>query len=158
LNSAVASLRVVEVELGTSKNRSSRLCVELRHWFRISGACDPSAINPYIASMVWRVRGQPLKFSSVVYSSVSDDRRHTAPSGPRWTHELRHDGYRLQIHMRDGRVRLYTMNGADWSKRYPLIIKDATSIASYRSGKSKAWIKVKKSNAPAATRAVDGTF
>jgi ATP-dependent DNA ligase len=60
--------------------------------------------------------------------------------------------------MRDGRVRLYTMNGADWSKRYPLIIKDATSIASYRSGKSKAWIKVKKSNAPAATRAVDGTF
>jgi bifunctional non-homologous end joining protein LigD len=28
----------------------------------------------------------------------------------------------------------------------------------YRSGKSKAWIKVKNPNAPAATRAVDGTF
>jgi hypothetical protein len=26
----------------------------------------------------------------------------------------------LQIHVRDGRVRLFTMNGADWSKRYPL--------------------------------------
>jgi bifunctional non-homologous end joining protein LigD len=28
----------------------------------------------------------------------------------------------------------------------------------YRSGPSKAWIKVKNPNAPAATRAVDGTF
>ena len=30
--------------------------------------------------------------------------------------------------------------------------------APYRSGKSKAWIKVKNPNAPAATRAADGTF
>ena len=34
------------------------------------------------------------------------------PRGPGWAHELKHDGYRLQIHVRDGRVRLYTMNGA----------------------------------------------
>ncbi|MGB9058546.1 MAG: hypothetical protein WCC50_08515 [Pseudolabrys sp.] len=30
--------------------------------------------------------------------------------------------------------------------------------APYRSGKSKAWIKVKNPDAPAATRAIDGTF
>ena len=40
-------------------------------------------------------------------------------------HELKHDGYRLQIHVRDGRVKLYTMNGADWSKRYPRIVEAA---------------------------------
>jgi len=50
------------------------------------------------------------------------------PSGPGWAHELKHDGYRLQIHVRDGRVRVFTINGADWSKRYPLIIKDAARI------------------------------
>src|SRR5262249_28771574 len=50
------------------------------------------------------------------------------PSGPGWAHELKHDGYRLQIHVRDGRVRLYTMNGADWSKRYPMIVRDAALI------------------------------
>jgi ATP dependent DNA ligase domain len=50
------------------------------------------------------------------------------PTGPGWAHELKHDGYRLQIHVRDGRVRLFTMNGADWSKRYPLIIQDAARI------------------------------
>jgi ATP-dependent DNA ligase len=63
-------------------------------------------------------------------------------SGPGWAHELKHDGYRLQIHIRDGRVRLFTRNGADWSKRYPLIV----------------WIKVKNPKEPAATRAIDGTF
>ena len=49
-------------------------------------------------------------------------------SGPGWAHELKHDGYRLQIHVRDGRVRLYTINGADWSKRYPLIVESAAHI------------------------------
>jgi hypothetical protein len=43
------------------------------------------------------------------------------PTGPGWGHELKQDGYRLQIHVRDGRVRLYTINGANWSKRYPLM-------------------------------------
>jgi len=181
------------------------------------------------------------------------------PSGPGWAHELKHDGYRLQIHVRAGRVRLFTMNGADWSKRYPLLVQDAARIegsaifdaevvwlgsdgvanfetlhsrvndaratalafdllmadgddlrrrtyverkvalrkllrgergiqyvehavehgdelftavcklglegivskkldSTYRSGPSKAWIKVKNPNAPAATRAEDGTF
>jgi bifunctional non-homologous end joining protein LigD len=50
------------------------------------------------------------------------------PSGPGWAHELKHDGYRLQIHVRDGRVRLYTMNGADWTARYPRIVEEAKRI------------------------------
>src|SRR5262249_54007480 len=40
----------------------------------------------------------------------------------------KHDGYRLQIHMREGRVRLYTMNGADWTARYPLIVYEASRL------------------------------
>jgi ATP-dependent DNA ligase len=43
-------------------------------------------------------------------------------------HELKHDGYRLQIHVRDGRVRLYTRNGADWTKRYPRIVEEASRL------------------------------
>jgi ATP dependent DNA ligase domain len=50
------------------------------------------------------------------------------PSGPGWAHELKHDGYRLQVHVRDGRVRLFTRNGADWSKRYPRIVEEAARI------------------------------
>ena len=43
-------------------------------------------------------------------------------------HELKHDGYRLQIHVRDGRVRLYTMNASDWTARYPRIVEEAARI------------------------------
>src|SRR5215813_7365454 len=50
------------------------------------------------------------------------------PKGPGWAHELKHDGYRLQIHIRDGRLRLYTMNGADWTTRYPLIVEEALRL------------------------------
>ena len=50
------------------------------------------------------------------------------PTGPGWVHGLKHDGYRLQVHIRDGRVKLYTMNGADWSKRYPRIVEEAARI------------------------------
>jgi ATP-dependent DNA ligase len=46
--------------------------------------------------------------------------------GQAWAHELKHD--RSRIHVRDGRVRLYTVNSADWSKRYPLIVESAARI------------------------------
>jgi bifunctional non-homologous end joining protein LigD len=47
------------------------------------------------------------------------------PTGEHWVHEVKHDGYRLQVHVRAGRIRLYTMNAADWTERYPLIVEAA---------------------------------
>src|SRR5262249_61261369 len=49
-------------------------------------------------------------------------------SGPGWAHELKHDGYRLQVHVRDGRVKLFTINGNDWTKRYPRIVEEAARL------------------------------
>jgi bifunctional non-homologous end joining protein LigD len=46
-----------------------------------------------------------------------------------WVHEIKHDGYRLQIHIRDGRVRLFTRNGVDWTSRYPWIVEDAARLS-----------------------------
>jgi bifunctional non-homologous end joining protein LigD len=43
-------------------------------------------------------------------------------------HEPEHDGYRLQIGVRDGRAQLYTINGAGWSKRCTLIVESAARI------------------------------
>ena len=37
------------------------------------------------------------------------------PTGPGWVHEVKHDGYRLQV-WRDGeRVRLFTGRDFDWA-------------------------------------------
>ena len=71
-------------------------------------------------------QGMRLLLSSILRDSLIAAKQ--PPSGPGWAHELKHDGYRLQINVRDGRVRLYTMNGADWSKRYPLIVEAAARI------------------------------
>jgi len=42
--------------------------------------------------------------------------------------EPKHESYRLQIDVRDGRVWLSTINGADSSKRCTLIVVSASRI------------------------------
>jgi ATP-dependent DNA ligase len=37
------------------------------------------------------------------------------PSGPNWTHEIKHDGYRLMACRDTGGVRLLTRKGHDWA-------------------------------------------
>ena len=63
-----------------------------------------------------------------LYQPCIPTRALKAPSGERWVHEIKHDGYRL-IARRVGKVvRLFTKNGYDWSERYPLIVEAITSM------------------------------
>jgi bifunctional non-homologous end joining protein LigD len=50
------------------------------------------------------------------------------PAGDDWAHEIKHDGYRLQVHVGNGGVRLYTISGYDWTDRYPQIVKAASRL------------------------------
>jgi bifunctional non-homologous end joining protein LigD len=43
-------------------------------------------------------------------------------------HEIKHDGYRLIVCRRGGRVRLFTRRGYDWTDRYPLIRAAAEAL------------------------------
>ena len=40
------------------------------------------------------------------------------PTGDRWLHEIKFDGYRLQAHIEDGKVTLWTRGGLDWTKKF----------------------------------------
>jgi bifunctional non-homologous end joining protein LigD len=228
--------------------------------FRVVAGTCCEICAAYIRCMVSRTygRGRPVNAPPAFIPPCRPTVVSAPPIGPGWAHELKHDGYRLQIHVRNGRVRLYTMNGNDWTKRYPRIVEEAARLrepliidaevvhlsakgvadfaalhsrtvdekavacafdlvagddirrqplserkkalrwvlrhsrggiqyvehtegdggemfkavcklglegivskkldAPYKSGPSKAWIKVKNPNAPAATRATDGTF
>jgi bifunctional non-homologous end joining protein LigD len=44
--------------------------------------------------------------------------REKAPSGERWLHEIKFDGYRTQAHLRNGRPAIYTRRGYDWTQRF----------------------------------------
>jgi bifunctional non-homologous end joining protein LigD len=50
------------------------------------------------------------------------------PVGPDWVHEIKHDGYRLQVQRAGDTVRLFTRRGCDWTGRYPAIASTAAQL------------------------------
>jgi bifunctional non-homologous end joining protein LigD len=50
------------------------------------------------------------------------------PSGDRWIHEIKFDGYRVQVHLRDAAVKVFTRRGNDWTNRFKKIAADAWHI------------------------------
>jgi DNA ligase D-like protein (predicted ligase) len=50
------------------------------------------------------------------------------PEGKHWIHEIKHDGYRCQVLLERGVVRVFTRNGYDWSDRYPSIVHAASNL------------------------------
>jgi bifunctional non-homologous end joining protein LigD len=51
-----------------------------------------------------------------------------APSGERWLYEIKFDGYRVQVHIINGAVKLFTRRGNDWTKRLRKIADDAWHV------------------------------
>jgi bifunctional non-homologous end joining protein LigD len=68
-------------------------------------AAYPGFIEPALASSIERV-----------------------PSGERWVHEIKFDGYRVQVHLRDAAVKVFTRRGHDWTKRFKKIAGHAWHI------------------------------
>jgi bifunctional non-homologous end joining protein LigD len=54
--------------------------------------------------------------------------RSHAPPGAEWVHEIKYDGYRLQIHIGDGRVRALTRRAYDWTPRFPTLVAAALEL------------------------------
>jgi bifunctional non-homologous end joining protein LigD len=52
-------------------------------------------------------------------ASLSDK----APSGPKWVHEIKHDGYRLQARIDGAKIKLLTRKSLDWTERFDRIAK-----------------------------------
>ncbi|MBS0530257.1 MAG: DNA ligase D [Proteobacteria bacterium] len=52
----------------------------------------------------------------------------TPPSADGWVHEIKFDGYRIQMRIEDGKVTLKTRKGLDWTDKFPAIAKAAATI------------------------------
>ncbi|MFT4253765.1 MAG: DNA ligase D, partial [Caulobacter sp.] len=50
------------------------------------------------------------------------------PTGPGWAHEIKFDGYRLQLRVEDGEASLRTRKGLDWTDRFAGIAKAAADL------------------------------
>jgi hypothetical protein len=51
-----------------------------------------------------------------------------APSGPRWVHEVKFDGYRMQVCVHDWRAQCFTRNGLDWTSKFPVLATVASEL------------------------------
>jgi bifunctional non-homologous end joining protein LigD len=50
------------------------------------------------------------------------------PAGPGWGHEIKFDGYRIQMRVENGAVVLRTRKGLDWTAKFPAIAKAGSSL------------------------------
>ena len=50
------------------------------------------------------------------------------PSADGWIHEIKFDGYRIQMRIEDGEVTLKTRKGLDWTGKYPAIARSASAL------------------------------
>src|SRR5437879_7745420 len=50
------------------------------------------------------------------------------PSGDRWIHEIKFDGYRVQLHIHNDAIKVLTRRGNDWTRRFSKIAADAYLI------------------------------
>jgi len=50
------------------------------------------------------------------------------PSGSRWVHEIKFDGYRVQVHLANEAVKIFTRRGHDWTKRFRKVANDVWHI------------------------------
>ena len=50
------------------------------------------------------------------------------PEGDGWGHEIKIDGYRVQIHVADGEATLYTRKGLDWTEKFSALASAAASL------------------------------
>ena len=76
------------------------------------------------------------KFPGFIAPQLAEEAR-SAPIGSDWIHELKLDGYRIQVHIQTGsqgaskvaKVRLFTRKGLDWTARMPSLARAAAELA-----------------------------
>jgi bifunctional non-homologous end joining protein LigD len=50
------------------------------------------------------------------------------PAGSDWVHEVKFDGYRMQLHVQGGKAKLFTRKGLDWTDKFAATAKAAAKL------------------------------
>src|SRR3954471_4919428 len=62
-------------------------------------------------------KGMPRQMLEFQHPRLGD----RPPTGAEWIHEVKFDGYRMQVHVEGGRARFYTRSAHDWTDRFPYL-------------------------------------
>jgi bifunctional non-homologous end joining protein LigD len=72
--------------------------------------------------------GTKASFPGFIEPALASSVVERVPSGERWVHEIKFDGYRVQVHIKDAAVKVFTRRGNDWTNRFRKIAADAWHI------------------------------
>lgn len=96
---------------------------------------DPEASAEPAAAKADTPKAKPSKTKSKVLKSLPDfidpqlckliDR---PPGGEQWAHEIKFDGYRMQMRVEGGKATLRTRKGLDWTHRFKAIARDGGAL------------------------------
>jgi bifunctional non-homologous end joining protein LigD len=73
--------------------------------------------------MLWRIPAAKRQRPPGFIEPCLPTRVDKPPVGLGWVHEIKHDGYRLIARKQDGRVRLFTRRGYDWTHKFRSLAK-----------------------------------
>ena len=77
---------------------------------------------------VSRVRGARKKLLPTFVEPSLAQTAERPPSGAKWVHEIKHDGYRIQARIDGGTVKLLTRTGLDWTERFASIARALAAL------------------------------
>ena len=85
-----------------------------------------SSVRPPQATKTGRSRrGVPVPQFVPPQLSQSVDK---PPSGPKWVHEIKLDGFRMAARIDNGRLQLLTRTGLDWTGKYPAAVAAVSNV------------------------------
>jgi bifunctional non-homologous end joining protein LigD len=82
---------------------------------RVASARRGKLVLPDIAKIAGARKGPLPAFVEPSLASPCD----RPPSGAKWIHEIKHDGYRIQARIDGAKAALLTRKGIDWTARFP---------------------------------------
>jgi bifunctional non-homologous end joining protein LigD len=127
-DTSVASGRTLgEIAIGSGKAPTPFMTARKRTagavWQSNKKGGGAAAVAPESKARPKKVRSMPGFIEPQLTQPVE-----RAPSEPGWVHEVKFDGYRLQLRVEDGKVTLKTRKGLDWTKKFQAIADVAKQL------------------------------
>lgn len=116
---------LAEIDASVTTGRSlAEIADGTKEWTasKPTGRKGPAKPKPTPSKAAAKAR-KPPAFVPIQLCKVTDH----PPGGTGWAHEIKFDGYRIQIGVGGGRAVLRTRKGLDWSDKFPDLATDAAT-------------------------------
>ncbi len=83
--------------------------------------------SPFMTQRKTEAKTQPPSLPDFIAPQLCQSTE-KPPRGAGWVHEIKFDGYRMQLRISGGQATLLTRNKLDWSAKFPAILKSAAEM------------------------------